>query len=213
MSNPVFKLGKFTFRSTSSDVNVFFEGQDATLSEKEAELLHTENEIKDAYDRGFSAGQAPLNEEITKLQNELAAQQQQMQEERKTLTNACQQTLSAIESQMTQATTETSFKLAELIISNELEDKEVLLKMVTSLLADIQSGSETLIKLSPQDFEMIGNDLSSATLRCLPDTSLQPGDLQIEQPEGYWDANLKSRLEVLREEFDSVAEAVDKEDV
>ncbi|NQZ59959.1 MAG: hypothetical protein HRT88_21105, partial [Lentisphaeraceae bacterium] len=177
MSNPVFKLGKFTFRSTSSDVNVFFEGQEGALSEKEAELIHTENEIKDAYDRGVAEGQAPLNEEGARLQNELAAQQLQMQEDREALANAFQQTLSAIESQMTQATTETSFKLAELIISKELENKEVLLKMITSLLADIQSGSETLIKLSPQDFEMIGNDLSSATLRCLPDVSLQSGDL------------------------------------
>ena len=213
MSDPVFKLGKFKFRSTSSDVNVFFEGQDATLSDEQAALAHTEKELEEAYQRGFTEAQAPLNEEISRLQNELAAQQQQIQEELAAMGNAYQQVLNAIEQQMLDTTRETSFKLAEAIIGDQLKDKETMLDMTARLLRDIQSGTDTLVKLSPEDHGAIGEQLAGPTLRCLPDASLKPGDIQIEQPESFWDANLKSRLDVLREEFNAAEQEVKKEDV
>lgn len=213
MSDSIFQLGKFKFRSTSSDVNVFFEGQGEGIDKDDIDLTHTENELKESYEKGFLDGQAPLNEEITQLKAELIQQQQIMQEEKQSLATSYQSVLSTIEEQMTQSTISTSFKLAELILLDELKNKDTLLNMMTELFKNIQTSGKALLKLSPNDYEKIGNELSSENIQCISDKSLQNGDLQVEQPDGHWDANLKCRLEVLREEFNSLVDQTEQEDV
>jgi len=204
MSDSVFNLGKFKFRSTSAEVDVFFHGEEPKEEQAPA-LIHSESDLEDSYQRGQEDAKGPLEEQIRDLQQQMNELQQAQAEREKVITEAFQGTLLELEKQMIDNCSDMSFVLAEMIINCKIAEKDVLSGMVRNILAEIQSGSETLVKLCPQDCEVLSPILPSSTIKCIADHSLNQGDLQIEQQDGYWDASIKNRLSGLREEFDKIA--------
>ena len=209
MSDSVFNLGKFRFRSVSSDVEVFFKGEEP-LADGTPQLAHTEDELEQAYQRGVEEGQQPLKEEIDSLQQQLVEANAQLAEQTVKITRSFSETLKNTEQQFIDSSSSMCFSLAELIIGRELKEKEVLKNMILDLLNNIQSSREITIKLSPQDCALMAPELEGRGINCHPDGQLSAGDMLVEQESGFWDATLKTRLDTLKEEFKNAAHADDE---
>ncbi|MCM8540651.1 MAG: gp58-like family protein, partial [Lentisphaeraceae bacterium] len=120
-SSEPFQLGKFKFRSTSSNVEIFF--QDEVKEEEEVSAFNTE-QLEAEYKRGVDETTKVLQAKIDQLQKQVTEQQQGFQTQIDSLASGFQEHLKEMDKQVLDEVCSMRFTLAELILQNEVLDKE-----------------------------------------------------------------------------------------
>ena len=208
-SSEPFQLGKFKFRSTSSNVEIFF--QDEVKEEEEVSAFNTE-QLEAEYKRGVDETTKVLQAKIDQLQKQVAEQQQGFQTQIDSLASGFQEHLKEMDKQVLDEVCSMSFTLAELILQNEVLDKEGLEKIIKDSLNEIHSESKITVKLSIEDFPHLEEKFTSSRTECISDPTLNSGEAKIDHQHGYLDLSIKSRLAELREHFKNVRSSGDVKD-
>jgi len=201
-SNETIQLGKFKFRSTSSNVEIFF--QDEIKENGEEQSTFDAEQLKAEYDKGVAETTAALQPQIDQLQAQVQHQQAAFDEKINTLTSGLQSHLQVMEQQVFDEVCNMSFRLAELILQKEVSDKEDTENIIKKALQEIHSETEVTIKLSMDDFPHLEEKFTSSRTKCISDPTLNTGEAKIEHQHGYLDLSLKNRLAELREHFKNV---------
>ena len=208
-SSEPFQLGKFKFRSTSSNVEIFF--QDEVKEEEEVSAFNTE-QLEAEYKRGVDETTKVLQAKIDQLQKQVTEQQQGFQTQIDSLASGFQEHLKEMDKQVLDEVCSMSFTLAELILQNEVLDKEGLEKIIKDSLNEIHSESKITVKLSIEDFPHLEEKFTSSRTECISDPTLNSGEAKIDHQHGYLDLSIKSRLAELREHFKNVRSSGDVKD-
>ena len=208
-SSEPFQLGKFKFRSTSSNVEIFF--QDEVKEEEEVSAFNTE-QLEAEYKRGVDETTKVLQAKIDQLQKQVTEQQQGFQTQIDSLASGFQEHLKEMDKQVLDEVCSMSFTLAELILQNEVLDKEGLEKIIKDSLNEIHSESKITVKLSLEDFPHLEEKFTSSRTECISDPTLNSGEAKIDHQHGYLDLSIKSRLAELREHFKNVRSSGDVKD-
>lgn len=205
-SNDTIQLGKFRFRSTSSNVDIFFQDE---VKEQEEVSQFDQEQMQAEYQRGIEETTAKLQPQIDKLTQQVQQQQQAFQGTVDTLTSSLQKHLEELEKQVFDEVCSMSFTLAELILQKEILDKEDVEKIIKQSLQEIHSETKVTIKLSNEDFPHLEEKFTSSRTECISDPTLNSGEAKIDHQHGYLDLTLKSRIEELREHFKNIRSAED----
>lgn len=201
-SNDTIQLGRFKFRSTSSNVEIFF--QDEVKENIDEQSVFDVEQLKAEYDRGAAETRAALQPQIDQLKTQNQQQQSAFLEKIDALTTSLQKHLEDMEQQLFNEVCSMSFTLAELLLQKEVSDKEDVEKLIKQALQEIHSETEITIKLSNEDFPHLQEKFTSSRTKCISDPGLNPGETKIEHQHGYLDLSLKNRLDELREHFKNV---------
>ncbi len=200
--NDSIQLGKFRFRSVSSNVEVFF--QDEKKNVKEEVVVYTADQLKAEYQRGVNETTAKLQPKITQLTQQTTQQQQAFNTKIDQLTKALEGHLQVLENQLFEEVCNMGFTLAELILQRDPVNKDDLEQLILNSLREIHSDSKITVKLNPDDFNQLKDKFSTSKTKCESDPTLKPGETKIDHQHGYLDLTLKSRLEVLLEQFKNI---------
>lgn len=209
ISSEAFQLGKFKFRSTSSNVDIFF--QDEVRDEEEQSDFSAE-QLKEEYQRGVDETTQALQPQIDQLTQQASEQQQTFQGKINALSTSLQEHLKIMEKEVFEQVCNMSFTLAELILQKEVIDKEDLAELIKKSLSEIHSETKVTIKLSKDDFPLLGEKFTSSRTECISDPSINPGEAKIDHQHGFLDLTLKSRLAELKEHFNNVRTSGDEKD-
>ena len=128
ISNETIQLGKFKFRSTSSNVDIFF--QDEIKEETDEESQFDREQLEAEYQRGVEETKAALQPQIEQLNQQVQQQQVGFQQTLDTLSQSLQQHLQSMEQQVFDEVCSMSFTLAELILQKEIQSKKDIEKIV-----------------------------------------------------------------------------------
>lgn len=207
-SSESFQLGKFKFRSTSSNVEIFFQDE---VKEEEVGSFDSE-QLEAEYQRGVDETTQKLQTQIDQLQQQVAQQQESFQANIDSLTSSLQSHLKEMDKQVLDEVCSMSFTLAELILQKEVLDKDSLEKIIKDSLNEIHSESKITVKLSVEDFPHLEEKFTSSRTECISDPALNPGEAKIDHQHGYLDLSIKSRLAELKEHFKNVRSSGDKKD-
>ena len=207
-SSESFQLGKFKFRSTSSNVEIFFQDE---VKEEEAGSFDSE-QLEAEYQRGVDETTQKLQAQIDQLEQQVAQQQESFQANIDSLTSSLQSHLKEMDKQVLDEVCSMSFTLAELILQKEVMDKDSLEKIIKDSLNEIHSESKITVKLSVEDFPHLEEKFTSSRTECISDPALNPGEAKIDHQHGYLDLSIKSRLAELKEHFKNVRSSGDKKD-
>ena len=205
-SSEAFQLGKFKFRSTSSNVEIFF--QDEVKEEEEPGAFDAE-QLQAEYQRGVEETTQKLQAQIEQLQQQVTQQQEEFQGNINSLTVSLQSHLKEMDKQVFEEVCSMSFTFAELILQKEVLDKDGLEKVIKDSLNEIHSESKITIKLSVEDFPHLEEKFTSSRTECISDPSLNNGEAKIDHQHGYLDLSIKSRLAELKEHFNNVRSSGD----
>ncbi|MCH2205836.1 MAG: hypothetical protein MK132_08195 [Lentisphaerales bacterium] len=208
MSDAGFQLGKFKFRSTSSNVEVFFQDEISQNEDSpvEEEANHSQEEIDAAYEQGVQETQASLQPQIEALQAENAQIKSQFDPRLNQLTESFQRSFNELEVQFINEVCNMSMKLAERIIRRECVKKEQLVDLIKSSIKDIFTDSNITLKLHAEDLSYVAERINSSKITCEECMNITPGGAIIDYKQGFIDLTLDSRLQVLKDHFDSVKE-------
>ena len=206
-SNDSIQLGRFKFRSTSSNVDIFF--QDEVKENDDDDSTFDVEQLKAEFDRGVAETTAALQPKIDQLQAQAQQQQSAFEEKLNSLTAGLQKHLGDMEQQVFDEVCSMSFALAELLLQKEVTDKEDLEKLIKQSLQEIHSETQVTIKLSHDDFPHLEEKFTSSRTKCISDPTLNSGETKIEHQHGYLDLTLKNRLDELREHFKNVRNSGD----
>ena len=204
-SNETIQLGKFKFRSTSSNVEIFF--QDEIKEEGEEQSSFDAEQLKAEYDRGVNETSQKLQPQIEQLQAQVHQQQAAFDEMINKLTSSLGSHLEVMEQQVFDEVCNMSFRLAELLLQKEVSDKEDTAQIIKNALQEIHSENQVTIKLSNDDFPHLEEQFTSSRTNCISDPTLNSGEAKIEHQHGYLDLTLKNRLAELREHFKNAKNA------
>lgn len=208
-SSESFQLGKFKFKSTSSDVEIFF--QDELKEEVEEKEYNTE-QLDAEYKRGVDETTLVLQQKIDQLNAQVAQQQEGFENSINTLTTSLQNHLVEMEKEVFDEVCSMSFTLAELLLQKEVLNRDDIGKIIKNSLSEIHSETKVTIKLSKDDFAHLEEKFTSSRTECISDPTLNPGEAKIDHQHGYLDLTLKSRLAELREHFNNVRSSGDVKD-
>ena len=208
-SSEAFQLGKFKFRSTSSNVDIFFQDE---IKETEEESDFSKEELEAEYQRGVDETTQALQPQIDQLQQQVNQQQDSFQTTINTLTSDLQSHLKEMEKQVFDEVCNMSFTLAELILQNEVIGKEKLTEIIKQSLEEIHSETKVTVKVSNDDLLHLQEKFTSSRTECISDPTLNAGEAKIEHQHGYLDLSLKNRLSELREHFKNVRSSGDSKD-
>ena len=205
MSDSILKLGNFKFRSTSSNVEVFFQDEikDEVCAE-EVEDNHSQAEIDEAYKQGIEETKSSLQPQIDALQTENAQIKSEFEVKISELANSFQSCFDNLENEFVDEVCTMGLKLAEMIIRQECTKKEQLLDLIKGSLKDIFTDSNIILKLNSEDMSFISENITSSKLTCEEDANLSPGEALINYNKGFVDLTLDSRMQVLKDHFESV---------
>jgi flagellar biosynthesis/type III secretory pathway protein FliH len=96
-----------------------------------------------------------------------------------------------------------SIRVAELIVRRELPDRDMIRDVVQRTLAPLTDLRGTRVRLNPADAALLaaapagGHLLETGRVEIVPDPSLQPGDITLETPVGFFDARVTERLQLI----------------
>jgi flagellar biosynthesis/type III secretory pathway protein FliH len=197
-----FQLGKFTFRSISSDVEVMF--QDEIEDEIDEEVAHTQEELEKAYQRGLEEARNELQPVIDKQQLDLTDLQQGYDSRLSELASSIEGYSESLEKQLFDEVCKMSFSLAEIILQKEVFQAADVEKLIRQSLSEIHSEKKVTVRLSNEDFEALHEKFNSPRLECMNDPELSNGEAVIEYEQGHLDLTLKRRLSELKDNFNNV---------
>lgn len=208
-SGPI-HLGKFKFRSTSSNVDIFFQDE---IKEESEETEFNAEQLEAEYQRGVAETRQTLQPQVDQLKAQVAQQQEEYQNNIDTLTASLQTHIGEMEKELFDEVCNMSFTLAELILQKEVINKDDLAKVIKQSLNEIHSETKVTIKLSKDDFQSLEEKFTSSRTECISDPTLNPGEAKIDHQHGYLDLSLKSRISELKEHFNNVRSSGEVKDV
>ncbi len=202
--------------------NQIFNG-DLPIDEMELNFAQPENDAgvdiqkirKEGYEAGyrdgFLAGQqegyrqgVAAAEQIFKEQQ--WQQHQHVQQLLNNMAEAIRNEIANFFSRAEEAVTELALEIARKIIEVETKtNPEVVRKAVSQALNELKGGNIT-VRLNPEDFSLIGNDLSlinlndDVSVRMVPDETVERGGVIAESEHGFVDLQPHTKLALLQSE-------------
>lgn len=207
MSNVIKLNGK------SARINVKISEESFSPIENEKKDNSLEIELHNRYISGFNDGQ---KEAINKLQHEYYEKLKAKYEQLDSLLNQLYEQNKLLNENFNKVVLETSFAIAEKIIRRELEKDSSIVNLIETCLKKVLTANEILIKLNPDDFEIVTNDLKEinksidvSKIRFEKDEAIEIGGCLVETEIGNADARISSQLNELKRKLEDSNEAED----
>lgn len=154
---------------------------------------------QEGYRQGFAAAEQVFKEQQWQ-------QHQRVQQLLNNLAEAIRNELTNFFNRAEEAVTELALEIARKIIEVETKtNPEVVRKAVSQALQELKGGTIT-VRLNPEDFSLIGDDLSSLNLsegvsvRMVPDETVERGGVVAESEQGFVDLQPHTKLALLQSE-------------
>lgn len=200
MSNVIKLNGK------SAKVNVKISDESFTLLESEHKDTSLELELHNRYVAGFNDGQI---EATNRLQKEYLEKLKVKYNQLDELINHLAEQINNQSELFSQLVIDTSIAIAEKIIQREIEKESNILNVIEVCLKKVLTASNIIIKLNPQDFEFVSNDLKElnksidvAKIKFEKDETIQKGGCLVETEIGNADARISSQLNELKRKLE-----------
>lgn len=207
MSNVIKLNGK------SARINVKINEESFSPIENEKKDNSLEIELHNRYISGFNDGQ---KDAINKLQHEYYEKLKAKYEQLDSLLNQLYEQNKLLNENFNKVVLETSFAIAEKIIRRELEKDSSIVNLIETCLKKVLTANEILIKLNPDDFEIVTNDLKeinksidASKIRFEKDEAIEKGGCLVETEIGNADARISSQLNELKRKLEESNEAED----
>jgi flagellar biosynthesis/type III secretory pathway protein FliH len=197
-----FQLGKFKFRSVSSEVDVMF--QDEIKEHIDEDEAHTKEELDKAYQRGLEEARLELQPVIDQQQQELLDVEQKHQTQFSELVVSIETYAEKLEKQLFDEVCKMSFTLAKTILQKEISQIDDVEKLIRQSLSEIHSEKKVTVRLSNDDFNLLQDKFSSPRLECMNDPALNNGEAIVEYEQGHLDLTLNSRISELGDAFENL---------
>lgn len=202
MSNVIKLNGK------SAKVNVKISDEPFSPLEAEQKDNSLEIELHNRYTAGFNDGQ---KDAVNRLQKEyldkLRAKYSQLDE----LMNHFAEQVNTQNELFSQLVIETSFTIAEKIIQREIEKESNIINVIESCLKKVLTANSILIKLNPEDYEFVINDIKElnksidvSKIKFEKDDLIQKGGCLVETEIGNADARISSQLNELKRKLEQL---------
>jgi flagellar biosynthesis/type III secretory pathway protein FliH len=144
-----------------------------------------------------------LAEREQALQQELAREREKNRTIQATFTKNLDEFGTEMERTALRELASLSIRVAELIVRRELPDREMIRDVVQRTLAPLTDLRGTRVRMNPADATLLaaapsgGHLLESGRVEIVPDPTLQPGDITMETPVGFFDARVAERLKLI----------------
>jgi flagellar assembly protein FliH len=153
---------------------------------------------QEGYRQGFAAAEQAFKEQQWQ-------QHQHVQQLINNMAEAIRNELANFLSRAEEAVTELALEIARKIVEVETKtNPEVVRKAVSQALNELKGGSIT-VRLNPEDFSLIGDDLSwlnlgeGISVKVVPDETVERGGVIAESEQGFVDLQPRTKLALLQE--------------
>ncbi|MFN3406336.1 MAG: FliH/SctL family protein [Caldimicrobium sp.] len=172
---------------------------------------------KVGYEEGLKLGLENAKDKLAKMEEELKRKfQEQVENHKKEVISFLKKLEESLEDLILNLDKEIltlSLEIAKKLTLKEIEvDKELLLRIIKEALSYIVEGTEILIKVNPQDYSFLQEQLQEGVfafkgykIKLVCDPAVSKGGLFIETKVGYIDATLEKRWEKLLAQLNSHA--------
>lgn len=207
MSNVIKLNGK------SARVNVKISEESFAPIENEKKDNSLELELHNRYVAGFNDG---LKDATNRLQKEYSEKLRAKYNQLDELMNHLAEQSQNQKEIFSQLVIETSFAIAEKIIQREIEKESNILSVIETCLKKVLTANSILIKLNPEDFEVVSNDLKElnksidvSKIKFEKDEMIEKGGCLVETEIGNADARISSQLSELKRKLEQKNEQDD----
>lgn len=199
--------------SKSARINVKISEESFSPIENDKKDNSLEIELHNRYISGFNDGQ---KDAINKLQHEYYEKLKVKYEQLDLLLNQLYEQNKLLNENFNKVVLETSFAIAEKIIRRELEKDSSIVNLIETCLKKVLTANEILIKLNPDDFKIVTNDLKEinksidvSKIRFEKDEAIEKGGCLVETEIGNADARISSQLNELKRKLEESNETED----
>lgn len=199
--------------SKSARINVKISEESFSPIENDKKDNSLEIELHNRYISGFNDGQKDAN---NKLQHEYYEKLKVKYEQLDSLLNQLYEQNKLLNENFNKVVLETSFAIAEKIIRRELEKDSSIVNLIETCLKKVLTANEILIKLNPDDFKIVTNDLKEinksidvSKIRFEKDEAIEKGGCLVETEIGNADARISSQLNELKRKLEESNETED----
>lgn len=165
-------------------------------------------ELHNRYVAGFNDGQ---KEALTKLQNEFNEKLKTKYSQLDKLAYDLNEQIKQQTENFTEVVIQTAFAIAEKILRKEIEKDSNIISLIELSLKKVITANEIVVKLHPDDYNLVAEDLKSLNLNIDPsklrfekDEMIDKGGCLIETEIGNADARIASQLNELKRKFDQL---------
>ncbi len=196
--------------SKTSKINVKISEESFEQIETQRKDNTLEIELHNRYIAGFNDGQKDV---LNRLQNEylekLAAKYNQLD----AVINNLIENINKQNELFSFLVIETSFAIAEKIIQREINRESNILNVIENCLKKVLTANNILIKLHPEDFEFVNNDLKelnrnldASKIKLEKDEMIEKGGCLVETEIGNADARISSQLNEIKRKLEELNE-------
>lgn len=146
----------------------------------------------------FAAGEARARAALAELDRKRSERWQALERQLETY-------LDVVEKKVGEQVVNLGVQLAEAILRHQLPDREMLKDILRETLGRITDMEGIKVRMRPEEAELLREMLEepgfsslAGRIVILPDASLEPGDILIENGFGCFDARMSQRLELLK---------------
>lgn len=207
MSNVIKLNGK------SARVNIKISEESFAPIENEKKDNSLELELHNRYVAGFNDG---LKDATNRLQKEYSEKLRAKYNQLDELMNHLAEQSQNQKEIFSQVVIETSFAIAEKIIQREIEKESNILSVIETCLKKVLTANSILIKLNPEDLEVVSNDLKElnksvdvSKIKFEKDEMIEKGGCLVETEIGNADARISSQLNELKRKLEQKNEQDD----
>lgn len=202
MSNVIKLTGK------SAKVNVKISDEPFSPLEAEQKDNSLEIELHNRYTAGFNDGQ---KDAVNRLQKEYLDKLRVKYSQLDELMNHFAEQVNTQNELFSQLVIDTSFTIAEKIIQREIEKESNIINVIESCLKKVLTANSILIKLNPEDYEFVINDIKElnksidvSKIKFEKDDLIQKGGCLVETEIGNADARISSQLNELKRKLEQL---------
>ncbi len=196
--------------SKTSKINVKISEESFEQIEIQRKDNTLEIELHNRYIAGFNDGQKDV---LNRLQNEylekLAAKYNQLD----VVINNLIENINKQNELFSFLVIETSIAIAEKIIQREINRESNILNVIENCLKKVLTANNILIKLHPEDFEFVNNDLKelnrnldASKIKLEKDEMIEKGGCLVETEIGNADARISSQLNEIKRKLEELNE-------
>lgn len=222
MSNTTQFSRKLKIISTNTKGTVLVNNSpgETDMGEFSPENFQAEQEQKTAYQDGWNACEQQMQGRFTEMEQQHAAQieqlQQQIQEVNQQLPVALGQYFQELEGQMKQEICDLSFQISEIILREEIKNKDIIGNIIQEAIAPLVTLRDVKVHLNPQIVDNINNGANYGIpggVEIIPDQSVGVGEAMVESSQGFIDGTIEGRLATLKENLDKALKSQRGENV
>lgn len=151
--------------------------------------------------QAFADGQASARNEVAALRDRQAEFLQRLSVE-------LDEYFGNLERYLNEQTAEMALALAEVILRHALPDRDMMKNVLKEVVGRISDSENVKIRANPEDMALLKDGLTEADMGpvagrvdFVPDSTLGSGDMLVENGFGCYDATIKARTEIMREEL------------